>query len=145
MTTTTRAGAFGVGYEGQSIGSFVSDLRRQGIERLVDVRLRPLSRKPGFSKSALVEALAAAGIAYEHRAELGNPKDNRAGFAGSDADRSHARAVFAQLLLRPEAVDAIEAVAAAAGRQRVAVLCFEADQDRCHRDVVLAEVARRGG
>jgi uncharacterized protein (DUF488 family) len=143
MTTAIRAGAVGIGYEGQTIDTFVSVLQGQGIQRLVDVRLTPLSRKPGFSKTALIEALATAGIAYEHRRVLGNPKDNRAGFGGSDSDRSHARAVFAELLRRPEAVEAIDAVAAAAVRERVGVLCFEADQHRCHRDVVLAEVARR--
>jgi len=121
----------------------VSALERQGVQRLVDVRLTPLSRKRGFSKSALIQALATAGIAYEHRRELGNPKHNRAGFAGSDADRSQARAVFAELLRRPEAVEAIDAVAAAAAREQVVVLCFEADQHRCHRDLVLAELTQR--
>ena len=132
MTTAMRAEVAGVGYEGQTIEAFVSALERQGVQRLVDVRLTPLSRKRGFSKSALIQALATAGIAYEHRRELGNPKHNRAGFAGSDADRSQARAVFAELLRRPEAVEAIDAVAAAAAREQVVVLCFEADQHRCH-------------
>jgi len=138
-----RAEVAGVGYEGQTIEAFVSALERQGVQRLVDVRLTPLSRKRGFSKSALIQALATAGIAYEHRRELGNPKHNRAGFAGSDADRSQARAVFAELLRRPEAVEAIDAVAAAAAREQVVVLCFEADQHRCHRDLVLAELTQR--
>jgi len=140
MTTAMRAEVAGVGYEGQTIEAFVSALERQGVQRLVDVRLTPLSRKRGFSKSALIQALATAGIAYEHRRELGNPKHNRAGFAGSDADRSQARAVFAELLRRPEAIDA---VAAAAAREQVVVLCFEADQHRCHRDLVLAELTQR--
>lgn len=143
MTRVVETGVVGIGYEGQTIDAFVSALARQGVRRLVDVRLTPLSRKPGFSKTALIGALAAAGIAYEHRRALGNPKHNRAGFAGSNTDRSHARAVFADLLRQPAAVEAIDEVAAAAARERVAVLCFEADQHRCHRDVVLAEVARR--
>jgi uncharacterized protein (DUF488 family) len=144
MTTTVPTGAVGVGYEGRTIDGFVADLVRQGVSRLVDVRLTPLSRKRGFSKSALMEALATAGIAYEHRAVLGNPRDNRAGFAGSDDDRGRARALFAARLRQPESIEVIEALAAAAGRERLAVLCFEADQHRCHRDVVLAEMARRG-
>jgi len=51
--------------------------------------------------------------------------------------------VFAELLRRPEAVEAIDAVAAAAAREQVVVLCFEADQHRCHRDLVLAELTQR--
>ncbi len=142
MTATEQAGVVGVGYEGRTIDALVADLVRQGVRRLVDVRLTPWSRKRGFSKSALTEALAAAGIAYEHRAELGNPRDNRAGFAGNGDDRSRARAIFADRLRQPGPVKALEALAAAASRERVAVLCFEADQERCHRDVVLAEMRR---
>src|SRR2546429_2571658 len=67
---------------------------------------RPPPRSPLFPYTtlfrSLIQALATAGIAYEHRRELGNPKHNRAGFAGSDADRSQARAVFAELLRRPD-------------------------------------------
>jgi uncharacterized protein (DUF488 family) len=144
MTTTVRTGAVGVGYEGRTIDGFVAELKQQGVRRLVDVRLTPLSRKRGFSKSALMQALATSGIAYEHRAVLGNPRENRAGFAGSDDDRGRARAVFAARLREPESIQAIEALAAAANRERIAILCFEADQLRCHRDVVLAEIARRG-
>lgn len=113
------------------------------VTRLVDVRLNPISRKPGLSKTALGRALAAAGIAYEHRRELGNPRVNRAGFAGADAEWERARSVYRDLVRRPEAGAALDAVAQAASRERVAVLCFEAEQHRCHRDVVLAETRQR--
>lgn len=143
MTMVVRAGLVGVGYQGRSIDNFTADLAREGVTRLVDVRLTPLSRKPGFSKTALAQALSATGIAYEHRRELGNPRDNRAGFGGSTAELHAARAHFAQLLCRPESTTAIEDIVAAGERELVALLCFEADQERCHRDVVLAEAARR--
>ncbi|MFI2708871.1 DUF488 family protein [Micromonospora sp. NPDC018662] len=136
-------GLIGVGYQGRDIASFANGLADAQVSRLVDVRLTPLSRKPGFSKTALTRALAAVGVAYEHRPELGNPKSNRAGFAGSPAELAEARHVFAALLSRPEAAGALDALAAAGAAERVAVLCFEADQHRCHRDVVLAEAVRR--
>jgi uncharacterized protein (DUF488 family) len=142
MTAERSTGIVGVGYEGRAIGEFAEDLVKQGIDRLVDVRLTPISRKPGFSKSALREALAQVGVAYEHRAELGNPKSNRAGFGGDDQARQVARDMFAEVLRHHDAQAAISALAASSERERVAVLCFEADQGRCHRDVVLAEVAR---
>jgi uncharacterized protein (DUF488 family) len=37
----------------------------------------------------------------------------------------------------------LEAVARAASEERVAVLCFEADEHRCHRDLVLAKTRQR--
>ncbi|GAA1503594.1 hypothetical protein GCM10009827_015850 [Dactylosporangium maewongense] len=146
MTATLEApgsGLIGLGYEGRTVDDLVAELLALKISRLVDIRMTPLSRKPGLSKSALRAALADAGIEYEHRRELGNPKDNRPGFAGSPATLQAARARYAELLRRPEAVAALTAVADAGRRERVAVLCFEADQSRCHRDLVLNEALQR--
>lgn len=134
-------GILGVGYEGRTLTEFVDGLLADGVTHLVDVRLTPTSRKPGFSKTALSRALGEAGIAYDHRPALGNPKANRAGFAGGPADLARARAAFAQRMSRPEAVEAIDDMARLARQTLVAVLCFEADQTRCHRDVVLSEIA----
>jgi len=136
-------GVIGIGYEGRDIDSFVRELQAAQVARLVDVRLTPISRKPGFSKSALRAALAGVGIAYEHRRELGNPKANRAGFQGSPEELRAARKAYAARLAEPEARRAIEELARAATTERIAVLCFEADQRRCHRDLVVDEVARR--
>jgi len=136
-------GLIGIGYEGRDLDTFVRELMAAQVSRLVDVRLTPISRKPGFSKSALRAALADVGIAYEHRRELGNPKANRAGFWGSPQEWEAARSAYAARLAEPEAQRAIDELVRAAETERVAVLCFEADQRRCHRDVVLAEAARR--
>src|ERR1700733_16219545 len=77
---------FGVGYEGQGIGEFISGLRSKGTRVLADVRLNPLSRKRDFNKRILAASLAEAGIDYRHLPELGNPKWNRAGFGGSQLE-----------------------------------------------------------
>jgi len=137
------SGLVGVGYEGRTIGELVSDLVGRGVSRLVDVRLTPISRKPGFSKTALSQALTDAGIDYEHRPELGNPKTNRPGFAGPPAELAEARAIFAALLHRPGSDEALDALAGVARHELVALLCFEADERRCHRDVVLQEARHR--
>lgn len=137
------AGLVGVGYEGRTVEQLVAHLRELAVSRLVDVRLTPISRKPGLSKTALGATLAQAGIAYEHRRELGNPKPNRAGFTGPPEAREHARAAYAALLDSPQAAQALDAVAEAARHERVAVLCFEADQACCHRDLVVRAAARR--
>lgn len=41
---------FTIGYEGLSIGRFLSLLAEHGIDTIVDVREYPVSRKLGFSK-----------------------------------------------------------------------------------------------
>jgi len=145
MISATRvlAGAIGIGYQGQQIDQFVQHLLNQGVTRLVDVRLTPISRKPGFSKTALQAALTDVGISYEHRRELGNPKANRDGFAGSDSELGQAKARYAEALNTDAARVSLEELARLSTRERVAVLCFEADQHRCHRDVVLAHITGR--
>ncbi len=137
------AGVIGVGYEGRTLDELVAQLVAMDVSRLVDVRLNPISRKPGLSKTALGRTLAEAGIAYEHRRALGNPKTNRSGFAGGGTEWEQARFRYQELLCRPEAIEALDAVAKAASEERVAVLCFEADEHRCHRDLVLAEARQR--
>jgi uncharacterized protein (DUF488 family) len=141
--TGHRAGLLGVGYEGRSIDEFVAGLVDRGVSRLVDVRMTPISRKRGFSKSALSQALAASGIAYEHRRELGNPKDNRPGFGGNAEELAAARAIYADLLHRAAPEQALDALAGLAQTELIALLCFEADEHRCHRHVVLRALEDR--
>ncbi|WP_434741393.1 DUF488 domain-containing protein [Micromonospora sp. SH-82] len=138
-----RTGVLGVGYEGRSIGEFVTGLVSLGVNRLVDVRLMPLSRKRGFSKSAISQALNERGIRYEHLRELGNPKENRPGFAGTPAELESARQAYADLLDRPESIAALDELASAAQDELVALLCFEADESRCHRHVVMRALKDR--
>ncbi|WP_405796186.1 DUF488 family protein [Streptomyces sp. NBC_01506] len=73
-------GLWSAGYEGRDIDSFVTSLVESRISVVADVRLTPISRKKGFSKTRLGEALAEADIEYIHLRGLGNPKDNRAPF-----------------------------------------------------------------
>lgn len=75
----SRTRLFTIGYEdARSPAQFIEQLLDAGVERLVDIRARAQSRKRGFSKTALSNALADAGIFYEHRPELGNPTHIRA-------------------------------------------------------------------
>jgi len=136
--------AIGVGYEGQTLNSFLSKLRLRNIKTVVDVRLTPLSRKRGFSKRALTEVLEANGIAYLHLPQLGNPKDNREGFAElSSPEGLRARARFVALLETEAAVAAIQRVVEELRLGPIALLCFEADEERCHRQAVLEAIRSR--
>src|SRR3954447_10085324 len=66
-----------IGYERLLPAELVAELEAARIERLIDVRYRPQSRRPGMSKTRLGELLGDHGIAYEHRRELGTPPDLR--------------------------------------------------------------------
>lgn len=136
----------GIGYQGRTLDELVDALVAAGADRLVDVRLNPVSRVRGFSKSRLRDAVEAAGIVYEHRRELGNPKDNRAGYARPGelaARRAHMR-YFREVAGSPEGVRALDYLATLVDAGEVVyVLCFERDQDCCHRAQVIDEVQAR--
>ncbi len=69
---------FTIGYEGRSLTEFVQLLVKNAITRVIDVRELPLSRRRGFSKTSLTEALAAHDIEYVHLRKAGNPyRDQR--------------------------------------------------------------------
>jgi uncharacterized protein (DUF488 family) len=127
-----------IGYEGRTVEQLVEDLNRERVAVLVDVRLTPLSRKPGLSKRRLAATLADAGIEYVHLKALGNPRHNREPFwQGRVPDGCR---FFNELLESPEPQSALTTIAELAADQTVAVLCFERDHDRCHRQVVTSRV-----
>ncbi|MFD6288635.1 DUF488 family protein [Streptomyces anthocyanicus] len=134
-------GLWSAGYEGRDIDSFVASLLDSRIDVVADVRLTPISRKKGFSKTRLGQALAEAGITYTHLRGLGNPKDNRAPFWEGRLDVGRAR--FRGVLRSEEAQTDLERLTEHARQSRVAVLCFEKDESRCHRQVVLETVRKR--
>jgi uncharacterized protein (DUF488 family) len=124
---------FSVGYEGRDAPAIVQALVDARVDVLVDVRLTPISRKPGLSKARLGEALASAGISYRHDRALGNPKDNRDAFRGPDVDEARRR--FAARLSNGSR-GALKELVELARDSRVAVLCVERDPHRCHRSVI---------
>ena len=122
-----------IGYEGRQLDEFIAELLDRRVEVVFDVRENAISRKPGFSKRRLGEALAVAGIEYQHLSALGNPKSNRDAFrAGEPA----ARDVFLRHLDDTDPGEALDEIAAAARSRTVALMCFERDHATCHRSCI---------
>ncbi len=130
---------FGIGYEGLDLPGLIKDLHRLHVTVVADVRLTPLSRKKGLSKSALRDGLAAANIGYVHLPALGNPKENRAGY--SDPGNERVRDSYRARLTTSPAGAHLAELRRLAEEEVVAVLCFESDERQCHREQVLAAVA----
>jgi uncharacterized protein (DUF488 family) len=127
---------YSVGYEGLTVAGLVERLQQSRIAELVDVRASPYSRRPGFSKKRLAESLESAGIAYRHEPLLGNAFRDVPDFAAAmDLMRDH--------LASGEPAEAVDRLVAAADGRRIAVLCLETDQGRCHRQVVLEAALTR--
>ena len=130
---------FTIGYEAATVGDFVTALTTAGVKRLIDVRALPLSRRPGFSKSALRGALHEAGIEYVHLRALGTPADGRA--AARAGRHDDLKRIYASQLELPEAVAEGAMMLQLAAETPSALLCFERDPAVCHRSLLLRAVA----
>jgi len=138
QAVTTRGRIYSVGYEDLTLESLVAQLAERGVTLLVDVRLTPISRRPGFSKRPLATALAMAGIEYVHEPLFGNPPENRDAFRAGDP----AAEELIRERLDGRARRALEQLVFEARRRPVAVLCVEREASRCHRRVI-TEQARQ--
>lgn len=127
-----------IGYEATTMADFLAALRAAGVERVIDVRALPLSRRPGFSKSSLAASLAEAGIDYVHLKALGTPKRGRD--AAKKGDVATLEAVYDDQLALPEAQAAAAIMLGLAGERPSALLCYERDPSHCHRTLLLDAV-----
>ena len=130
---------FTIGYEGATVGEFVGALQEAGVERVIDVRAVPNSRRPGFSKTPLRNALAEAGIDYVHLRALGTPADGRA--AARAGRHEELERIYAGQLERPEAIAQGAQMLDLADEKPSALLCYERDPSGCHRSLLLSAVA----
>lgn len=128
-----RGRIYSVGYEGMEVGGLIDHLTWAGVTLLVDVRMNPVSRKPGWSKRSLQAALEAAGIEYRHERVLGNPPDNRDSFRRGDGEEGRRRM---REILSNGSGPALERLVNEAAERYVAVLCVERGARRCHRQVI---------
>jgi uncharacterized protein (DUF488 family) len=126
------------GYEGLAIADFVSRLKSSGTTIVIDVRANPLSRKPGFSKTAFANNLAAAEIGYVHVSKMGCPKGVRDRYKADGDWAAYTTGFHAHLAGQHEAV--IE-VAKIAMQDICCLVCFEADYNCCHRTFVARAAA----
>lgn len=130
---------FTIGYEAATMGDFLAALKKAGVERVIDVRALPLSRRPGFSKTPLRGALEEADIDYVHLKALGTPA------AGRDAARKgrheELKRIYAGQLELPEAIAQGAQMLELAAEKPSALLCFERDPAGCHRTLLLEAVA----
>jgi uncharacterized protein (DUF488 family) len=140
MSKTDRlSGLATIGYEGVSLAAFLATLKAAGVTLLLDVRELPISRRKGFSKTPLSQALSKAGIGYQHERALGAPRPIRHRLR-EDKDLKRYFADFREYLATQDALlDELACTLSGC----VALLCFERNPAECHRSVVAAALARR--
>jgi len=131
------ADLFTLGYEGTDVQKFIKVLNARKMDTLVDVRDVPVSRKPGFSKNSLDAACEAVGINYEHWPLLGCPKPIREEYR-QDGDWAKYTRRYKKHLLTIE--NTLEDLSSRTLKERICLVCFEADPRFCHRSYIAEAV-----
>jgi uncharacterized protein (DUF488 family) len=122
---------FTIGYEKARLADVVATLEAAGVATLIDVRDRPISRRPGFSKRQLSAAIEEAGMRYVGLTALGTPPEGR--LAGRRGDWERFWHIVEGRLTSAEAELALAQAAEIAAAAPSCLLCYEADWRGCHR------------
>ncbi len=135
---------FTVGYEGRSLEHYLNILIRNGINLLVDVRNNPVSMKPGFSKRQLERICKLVDIEYRHFPEVGIAPELRKGLRAQD-DYDDLFAAYRRTILPTTLPTQREILHLLQQYRRIALTCFEAESQRCHRRHLAEAISKLPG
>jgi uncharacterized protein (DUF488 family) len=122
-----------IGHSNHPIERFVALLKAGGVQRLVDVRSMPYSRRfPQFGRERLAKSLAEVGIAYGWEGEaLGGKPGQGAGYE--------------EMAARPQFRAALDRLVADSAGTTLCLMCAEKEPLDCHRTVLVSRrLAERG-
>jgi uncharacterized protein (DUF488 family) len=131
---------FTIGYEGLDQRQFLAHLAHYGVDVVADVRKLPISRKKGFSKTALTETLQEKSIEYVNVRELGAPKEIREELYASGDYKRFFKKYQKAISSKTDHLQSIHSLIE--NGKKVALLCFERDPQKCHRNVVATEILK---
>ncbi len=135
-----KPGFFTIGYEGKDIDQFLNALVSNQIELLIDIRRNPFSMNFIYIKDALMKELKDVGIDYLHIPELGIESEERKNL-NTKADYEKLFEKYRHALPIKEVY--INRIIELGTTKRVALLCFEADNNFCHRGEVAKVIKSR--
>ena len=130
---------FTIGYENRSLDEFLNILIKQNIKLLCDVRKNALSRKYGFSKKTLQNALESLGIEYLHVPELGIVSASRKNLV-SLKDYEKLFTEYEKTVLVNQVDKIKEVYSNLLNKKRLALTCFELSPSMCHRTRIAKSV-----
>ncbi|WP_024302562.1 DUF488 family protein [Pseudogulbenkiania sp. MAI-1] len=127
---------FTIGYEGANVGDFIETLKEAEVDVLLDIREMPLSRKAGFSKTALSMLVTCAGLEYRHIRALGAPKDVRNNLKATGDWVQYFKDFDAYLVSQQDIMIQLSSEI----NGNIALMCYERDPKQCHRSSVAREL-----
>ncbi|MCW1966670.1 MAG: DUF488 domain-containing protein [Anaerolineae bacterium] len=131
---------YSIGYEAVNEKDFIICLKQYKINTVIDVRQNPISREPGFSRIRLQLALMISDIKYEHLLQFGCPTFIRDTYKKNQNWEQYAQEFNLYLKsLQSE----VASLATRASHENIALMCFEANHNYCHRSLICAEITKR--
>lgn len=127
-STRSESRVLTIGHSNHAWEAFEGLLLRAGVTAVADVRTSPWSRHtPQFSKTALIESLRRAGIAYVYLGDaLGGRPGKAALFDGGVAD-------YERMAREPTFAEGLDRVCKGAETHIIALMCAERHPLDCHR------------
>lgn len=125
------------GYEGVDTTTFFYTMLFYGVDKIVDVREIPISRKKGFSKTAFGLEAEKRKIEYVHMKQLGCPKEIRHAYREHRDWKKYLDGFLPYLQSQKDELLRLKTIA---DQETICLVCFEADARFCHRSYVAAAV-----
>lgn len=129
-------GIVNIGYEGESIDSFLDKLIQNNVNIVIDVRANPFSMKFDFVGSKLKEYLDKVNIEYVQIKELGIESEKRKG------DRKKILDNYYKTLETKESY--LSNLINLSKTHKIALMCFEKNVDECHRGEISKYLTKKG-
>ena len=135
---------FTIGHSTRSFADFLALLARSRVERLIDVRAFPGSRRhPQYNQEALARSLPEHGIEYLHRPALGGRRRARPD-APPTVWRNEGFRGYADYMRTPDFHSALDELIERARERATVIMCSEAVPWRCHRTLISDALHARG-
>jgi uncharacterized protein (DUF488 family) len=133
-----------IGHSTRSIEEFLSILKAHGVERLVDVRTIPKSRRvPHFNSDSLAKSVQKEGIDYVHLKTLGGLRHAKKDSVNTGWRNASFRG-YADYMATGEFRAGLDRLLQLATEKRTAIMCAEAVPWRCHRSLIGDALLVRG-
>ncbi|MBM4328526.1 MAG: DUF488 domain-containing protein [Deltaproteobacteria bacterium] len=141
MNDTSHRIIYTIGHSNLAVDRFLELLHENGIETLMDVRSRPVSRHvPQFNKARLEKTMSEAGITYVWLGkELGGLPDEEEFY---DADGF---VLYNRLASTLRFKEGFLQLLALSKRSRCAIMCVEEDPSGCHRRLLIGRALIQKG
>ena len=124
-----------IGHSTRKETDFLDLLHHYSIQTLADIRTIPRSRwNPQFNRTSLEKALPQAGITYIHVAELGGLREPSPKSINTGLKNPGLRG-YADHMQTSQFEEALGKILALGRKQRIALMCAEADFTKCHRQL----------